>query len=397
MKFCLLYKVVFDTDNIRHEWRNDDATYPPLEFHLTPGSQTPPPGKGLAYRRSMDGRSSAWGERPISKSHIRFDLRRNVPGIQNERATLNEVSNVHWHFVNLGGVVLLNVPQDSDVIVLDKVDCNTLTAEPSRPSNPMDVELTVVGKVVVDDKRHLLHVDTTSPDVSSDQHSALAAPELLHDGVSLLLRHVSVHRAHGEVGFPHLLSQPIHLPLGVAEDHRLCDSECVVEVTKGVELPFLPLDSHEELLDALERQLVTLHQDPDRIRHELAGHLQDLVGKCGRDQAHLSSRRKVSVDIVDLLLEPLVQHLVGLVEHQHLDPASPQGAAADHVEHSAWRSRDNMLSIVKFPDVFTKVGPASSGVTLHIHVIAKRQNHLLNLDSQLPGGAQTEHLGLPHC
>ena len=40
-------------------------------------------------------------------------------------------------------------------------------------SAPVDVELTVVGEVVVDDKRHLLHVDTTSPDVSSDQHSGL--------------------------------------------------------------------------------------------------------------------------------------------------------------------------------------------------------------------------------
>ena len=38
---------------------------------------------------------------------------------------------------------------------------------------PVDVELTVVGEVVVDDKRHLLHVDTTSPDISSDQHSGL--------------------------------------------------------------------------------------------------------------------------------------------------------------------------------------------------------------------------------
>ena len=64
---------------------------------------------------------------------------------------------------------------------------------------------------------------------------------------------------------------------------------------------------------------------------------------------HLSSRRKVSVDIIDLLLEPLVQHLVGLVKHKHLDPASPQGAPADHVEHSAWRSRDYVLPIVKFP------------------------------------------------
>ena len=26
--------MVLDTDNIRNNWRNDDATYPPLEFHL---------------------------------------------------------------------------------------------------------------------------------------------------------------------------------------------------------------------------------------------------------------------------------------------------------------------------------------------------------------------------
>ena len=33
---------------------------------------------------------------------------------------------VHGHFIDLGGVVLLNVSQDPDVVVLDKVDRNTL-------------------------------------------------------------------------------------------------------------------------------------------------------------------------------------------------------------------------------------------------------------------------------
>ena len=77
------------------------------------------------------------------------------------------------------------------------------------------------------------------------------------------------------------------LPLGVAEDDRLCDGERVVQVAERVELPLLPLHGHEELLDALKRQLVTLHQDPDRVRHELARHLQDLVRQRGREQHHL--------------------------------------------------------------------------------------------------------------
>ena len=165
------------------------------------------------------------------------------------------------------------------------------------------------------------------------------------------------------------------------------DSEGVIEVAESVKLPLLPLDCDEELLDSFQRQLVTLHQDADRVRHELAGHLQDLVRQRRRDQAHLnytqlrkkykqccalvesslgecqclfqyhlSGRGKISVDIVDLLLEPLVQHLVGLVQHQHLDPAGSQGASADHVKHSARSSRDDVLPIIQFPDVLPKVG-----------------------------------------
>ena len=33
----------------------------------------------------------------------------------------------------------------------------------------------------------------------------------------------------------------------------------------------------------------------------------------------------IPVDVVDLLFESLVEHLVGFVEHQHLDTPSPQG------------------------------------------------------------------------
>lgn len=39
-----------------------------------------------------------------------------------------------------------------------------------------------------------------------------------------------------------------HLPLGVAEDHRLGDGKRVVQVAQGVELPLLLLHRHEELI-----------------------------------------------------------------------------------------------------------------------------------------------------
>ena len=91
-----------------------------------------------------------------------------------EEVKYDEEITIHGHLINLGGVVLLNVPvkkhtvitqdrekakilaqhsnekietqessspQDPDVIILDKVDCNTLAAEPSRPSNSEDIKM----------------------------------------------------------------------------------------------------------------------------------------------------------------------------------------------------------------------------------------------------------------
>ena len=55
-----------------------------------------------------------------------------------------------------------------------------------------------------------------------------------------------------------------------------------------------------------------------------------------------------------------------------------------------------MLPVVQLPDVLTEISSSDAGVTLHIHVISKGQHDLLDLDGQLPGGGETEDLGLPH-
>ena len=81
-------------------------------------------------------------------------------------------------------------------------------------------------------------------------HSPVSCTELLHDGISLLLWHVSVHGGDGKIGLSHLLRQPLHLPLGVTEDDRLCDCEGVIQVTQCVKLPLLLLYGNKELFDS---------------------------------------------------------------------------------------------------------------------------------------------------
>ena len=60
----------------------------------------------------------------------------------------------------------------TDVIGGGQRDARTLASKAAGAANSVDVELTVVGKIVVDDKGNLLHINTTRPHICRDQHTA---------------------------------------------------------------------------------------------------------------------------------------------------------------------------------------------------------------------------------
>lgn len=97
-----------------------------------------------------------------------------------------------------------------------------------------------------------------------------------------------MHSGSGEVGFAHFVSQPVdlyninwarrkielkHLSASVTENDGLSDSERVVEIAKGVELPVFLFDGDEELLDtcsqnrpsAEARQVKQSQCEPSRV------------------------------------------------------------------------------------------------------------------------------------
>ena len=53
----------------------------------------------------------------------------------------------------------------------------------------------------------------------------------------------------------------------------------------------------------MKERILPLHQDADGVRHELVGHLQDLMRQRGADENDLCGRWQVPVHIIDLLLE----------------------------------------------------------------------------------------------
>mmetsp|Transcript_20996 Transcript_20996/g.42655 ORF Transcript_20996/g.42655 Transcript_20996/m.42655 type:complete len:386 (+) Transcript_20996:219-1376(+) len=304
----------------------------------------------------------------------------------------DEVGDVHGHLLDLGVVELLDVAHVAHVVARHKVDGNALTTETPRAPNPVDVVLPVGGEVVVDDQRHLLHVNATREEIGGDEHAGGAGAELAHDELSPLLVHVAVKCRHREIAARHLLEQPVHLPAGVDVDDGLRDGERFVEVAKRLELPFLPLHRNVELLDSLERELVLLDEDAHGVAHEVPRDLEHLDRHCRREESHLHLARQEFEHVVDLVLEPARKHLVSLVEHEDLHRVRPQRPPVDHVVHAPGGSHHHLLACLKPSDVLPDVGPSDARVALRRHVVAQCEDNLLNLLGKLAGRRKQKRL-----
>ena len=180
----------------------------------------------------------------------------------------------------------------------------------------------------------------------------------------------------------------------VAEDDGLCYGERVIKVAQGVEFPFLLFDGDEELLDAFKRQLITLDENANGVGHEFCCHLEDIIRQGGAEQDDLRSGREVTVDIINLILEALVEELVGLVQDEHLDVARAEDAAPNHVEDLAGRPGEDVLAVFEFTYILADGSAADARVTLHVHIVAQSEDDGLDLRREFASGGEDERLGL---
>ena len=250
---------------------------------------------------------------------------------------------IHGHLLDLSRVELLNLTHHTDVISGDEVDGDTLATETTTTTDSVDVVLAVGGKIVVDDQRNLLDIDTTGQKIGGDKDARRSGTELLHDQITLGLVHISVHGGDGEVTGSELLGEPINLSAGVAEDDGLGDSDSLVEIREGIELPLLLLNGNVELLDTLEGQLGLLDEDADGVAHELGGDLEDVLGHGGGKEDDLGGPREQLENIVDLLSETtLNQTLVGLTPY-----ISPRVVLTDSISSASSRTKILMASVLR--------------------------------------------------
>jgi len=257
----------------------------------------------------------------------------------------------------------------------------------------VDVVLLVGWQVVVDDQGNLLDIDTSGQQVSGDQDSRRTRSELVHDGVSLGLWQVGVDSRHSEVVSLQLGGQGLDLGSGVTEDNSLGDRDGIVQVAQTVELEGLLLDVDVVLLNTLQGQLILLNQDTDWVVHELGGDLQDILRHSGRQKDDLGGLWQQLEDVVDLLLETGRQHLIGLIQDEHLDLVGLEVSSVDHVENSTWGTNNNLDTRSEGLDIVRQRGTTNRGVDGDVQVQTDVGDDVLDLQSQLSGWSQDQSLG----
>lgn len=116
------------------------------------------------------------------------------------------------------------------------------------------------------------------------------------------------------------------------------------------------------------------------------------MGQGGGQDDDLSRGRQVSVNVVDLILETLVEQLVGFIEDEHLDVLGSECSSTDHVEYTTGSTGDDVLSVFELLDVFSDTGSTDTGVALDVHVVSQGEDYVLDLNSQFSSGREDESL-----
>ena len=122
---------------------------------------------------------------------------------------------------NLSLIIVLNFNHVICLMITNKVNGNTSSSESSGTSDSVDVILLLGRKLVVNNQSHLVYIDSSSQQIGRNQDTARSVLELLHNVLSLLLRHASVNVGDNEVVLSHLISQLLALVLGVDVDEAL--------------------------------------------------------------------------------------------------------------------------------------------------------------------------------
>ena len=208
----------------------------------------------------------------------------------------------------------------------------------------------------------------------------------MHDAIALLLHHAAVQRLCDEAVRVERIGQFVYLDARAAEHDRRPGALEIENPAEGIDL-LPPADDVNHLPDAGQlagSALLLGDLDPGGILQVPPSDAEDARREGGRKQSCLPLFRRLRDDGVDVFCKPHVEHLVGLVEDQHLDVLQIERRPAKVIERASRRGDNHFGAASQRADL---VIHRSTAIKRHHRQVAALRvlvQRLCDLHRQLP-------------
>ena len=174
--------------------------------------------------------------------------------------------------------VALNVGQPDRIFLAAEADRIAIGARPGSAADPVHVVFAVIRQVIVKDVADIGYVQAARGDIRCNQYRDVAIMKIAHHFQALCLRHIARQGLRHEAVCGQRSLQQFRDSPGIDEYHgapridapQQSDQQRHFLLTGG-EIQHLP---HQ-----IDRHLVRLNPDQDRVVHVLVGQLQDPIGQ----------------------------------------------------------------------------------------------------------------------
>ena len=252
----------------------------------------------------------------------------------------------------------------------------------------VDVDLSGLGQVIVDDGREPGDVDAARGNIGGDEELDGVAPHPSEGPLTLILGEVAIEDAGVEALSKECLVDAEGGGAGVCEDDGAVDALGRQDTEEGLELgPHRGAEG--DVLDAAGTDLVGG-----------AVHLFGVVEQVGREALHIfgdrcAAEKGLAVlgqharDFADILFEAEREHLVGLVEAEEADLRKAEPLALDDVEESPRRCDDD-VGVGDEGELFLEGGAAVDGRGLDAAARAEEVDLTSDLLGEFARGCEYE-------
>ena len=237
---------------------------------------------------------------------------------------------------------------------------------------------------------HALDVDASGSDVGGHKDLDFAASERVHRAVALRLALVAMDGFATDAVLLQVANNLVRPVFRSREHERRLNFGPVEHVDQQVALGALAHKQHA-LVHRLRRAADPGHLDPDGVGEDGFGQLDNALWHGGAEEQALTLFWKHGDDASDVVDEAHVQHGVGLVQDQKLDPFQRQKSLVAQVEESARGGHQDVHAFAELGHLLVLADASEDQGCPRLDVLGIRFDVVVDLGGQFTGWSEDQH------